>query len=87
MALSVAERSDGGNAGRAQHLVGGRSYGAVMQFSVTTRAADDLDPGALSELAAVAEQAGWDGFFLEDYQGRRARRTRSHLVRTVGRPR
>jgi alkanesulfonate monooxygenase SsuD/methylene tetrahydromethanopterin reductase-like flavin-dependent oxidoreductase (luciferase family) len=54
-------------------LVGGRNYGHVMQFSVTTGAAGDLDPRALSELAVVAEQAGWDGFFLEDYlvyQGR-----------------
>ncbi len=44
-----------------------------MRYAVTTGAAGDLGPGALAELAAGAEAAGWDGFFLEDYlvyQGR-----------------
>ncbi|GAA2755154.1 LLM class flavin-dependent oxidoreductase [Actinopolymorpha rutila] len=45
-----------------------------MRFSVTTGAAGPgLDPAGLARLAAQAEQAGWDAFFLEDYlvyQGR-----------------
>ena len=39
-----------------------------MRFSVTTGAAGPgLDPAGLAELAALAERAGWDAFFLEDY--------------------
>ena len=39
-----------------------------MRYSVTTGAAGrGLDPAGLAELAVLAEQAGWDGFFLEDY--------------------
>ncbi|MGW5363568.1 LLM class flavin-dependent oxidoreductase [Actinopolymorpha pittospori] len=39
-----------------------------MRFSVTTGAAGPgLDPAGLAELAALAEDAGWDAFLLEDY--------------------
>ena len=39
-----------------------------MKFSVTLGAAGDgRDPAALAALAALAEAAGWDAFFLEDY--------------------
>lgn len=45
-----------------------------MRFCLTTGAAGPgLDPRSLAELAALAEDAGWDGLFLEDYlvyQGR-----------------
>ena len=45
-----------------------------MRYAVTTGAAGaELGPAALAGLAARAEAAGWDGFFLEDYhvyQGR-----------------
>ena len=39
-----------------------------MKFSVTLGAGGDgRDPAALAGLAALAESAGWDAFFLEDY--------------------
>jgi alkanesulfonate monooxygenase SsuD/methylene tetrahydromethanopterin reductase-like flavin-dependent oxidoreductase (luciferase family) len=39
-----------------------------VKFSVTLGAAGDgRDPAALAALAALAETAGWDAFFLEDY--------------------
>lgn len=38
-----------------------------MQFSVTSAAAGACGPVELAELAKVAEESGWDGFFLEDY--------------------
>jgi alkanesulfonate monooxygenase SsuD/methylene tetrahydromethanopterin reductase-like flavin-dependent oxidoreductase (luciferase family) len=39
-----------------------------VKFSVTLGAAGDgRDPTALAGLAALAEAAGWDAFFLEDY--------------------
>lgn len=39
-----------------------------MKFSVTLGAGGDgRDPDALADLAVLAEAAGWDAFFLEDY--------------------
>lgn len=39
-----------------------------MKYSVTTGSAGPrLDPAGLAVLAAQAEEAGWDAFFLEDY--------------------
>ena len=38
-----------------------------MKFSVTLGTGDGRDPAALARLAALAESAGWDAFFLEDY--------------------
>lgn len=48
--------------------VGGGLYGDRMKFSVTFGAVGDgRDPRGLAELARIAEDAGWDGVFLEDY--------------------
>jgi alkanesulfonate monooxygenase SsuD/methylene tetrahydromethanopterin reductase-like flavin-dependent oxidoreductase (luciferase family) len=39
-----------------------------MRYGLTLSIADELsDPRTLAELAHVAEEAGWDGVFLEDY--------------------
>jgi alkanesulfonate monooxygenase SsuD/methylene tetrahydromethanopterin reductase-like flavin-dependent oxidoreductase (luciferase family) len=39
-----------------------------VKFSVTLGAAGDgRDPAAVADLAVLAEAAGWDAFFLEDY--------------------
>jgi alkanesulfonate monooxygenase SsuD/methylene tetrahydromethanopterin reductase-like flavin-dependent oxidoreductase (luciferase family) len=39
-----------------------------VKFSITLGAAGDgRDPAALADLAGLAEAAGWDAFFLEDY--------------------
>jgi alkanesulfonate monooxygenase SsuD/methylene tetrahydromethanopterin reductase-like flavin-dependent oxidoreductase (luciferase family) len=41
---------------------------ATMQYGIEIGAAGACgDPRSLAELAHIAEDAGWDGFFLEDY--------------------
>jgi alkanesulfonate monooxygenase SsuD/methylene tetrahydromethanopterin reductase-like flavin-dependent oxidoreductase (luciferase family) len=44
------------------------AYHRSVKFSVTLGAAGQgRDPAALASLAGLAEAAGWDAFFLEDY--------------------
>jgi len=38
-----------------------------MQYGIEIGAAGECDAGVLAELAQLAEEAGWDGIFLEDY--------------------
>lgn len=38
-----------------------------MKYGIGVVPAGEVDVHALAELAHLAEQAGWDGFFIEDY--------------------
>ena len=38
-----------------------------MKYAICVVAAGEVDIHALAELAGLAEGAGWDGFFIEDY--------------------
>jgi hypothetical protein len=43
-----------------------------MRYGISLPNASDCDARAAGELAHMAEEAGWDAVFLEDYQKRPA---------------